>query len=51
MATTGRAHTCGNLAGACHSPFSDEGCTALVKLWQMHPQDQVQSAIRTPSQH
>lgn len=28
-----------NPAGSRHAPFSEEGCTLLVKLWQMHPQD------------
>jgi anti-sigma factor ChrR (cupin superfamily) len=29
-----------NPAGSSHSPFSEEGCTLLVKLRQMHPADQ-----------
>ncbi len=28
-----------NPAGSAHSPFSEEGCTILVKLQQMHPAD------------
>jgi anti-sigma factor ChrR (cupin superfamily) len=28
-------------------PFSKEGCTILVKLWQMHPDDQQRVAIAT----
>lgn len=30
-----------------HAPHSDKGCTILVKLWQMHPDDQKQIAINT----
>jgi anti-sigma factor ChrR (cupin superfamily) len=29
-----------NPAGSSHAPFSEEGCTLLVKLQQMHPADQ-----------
>lgn len=29
-----------NPAGSSHAPFSEQGCTLLVKLQQMHPQDQ-----------
>ncbi len=29
-----------NPVGSSHAPFSDEGCTILVKLQQMHPADQ-----------
>jgi len=36
-----------NPSGTGHAPHSEEGCTILVKLWQMHPQDQHQLAINT----
>jgi anti-sigma factor ChrR (cupin superfamily) len=36
-----------NPVGSTHTPFSKEGCTILVKLWQMHPDDQKQVAIAT----
>lgn len=36
-----------NPKGTGHAPHSDEGCTILVKLWQMHPDDQAQLAINT----
>jgi len=36
-----------NPKGTGHAPHSDEGCTILVKLWQMHPEDQQQIAINT----
>lgn len=36
-----------NPAGTSHTPFSEPGCTILVKLWQMHPADQEQRAIDT----
>ncbi|MEB3268837.1 MAG: cupin domain-containing protein [Leptolyngbya sp.] len=36
-----------NPVGSRHTPRSDEGCTILVKLWQMHPQDQERVAIAT----
>ena len=36
-----------NPAGSSHTPFSEPGCTILVKLWQMHPADQEQRAIDT----
>jgi anti-sigma factor ChrR (cupin superfamily) len=29
-----------NPGGSSHAPFSEEGCTLLVKLHQMHPADQ-----------
>ncbi|MFO7630004.1 MAG: cupin domain-containing protein [Prochlorococcaceae cyanobacterium] len=38
-----------NPIGSCHAPFSQEGCTILVKLQQMHPADQQQIVVRTPS--
>ena len=36
-----------NPRGTGHAPHSDEGCTILVKLWQMHPEDQQQLSINT----
>ena len=36
-----------NPKGTGHAPHSDEGCTILVKLWQMHPDDKKQLAINT----
>ena len=36
-----------NPAGSRHAPFSEEGCTLLVKLWQMHPADQGRVCIDT----
>lgn len=36
-----------NPAGSSHSPFSDQGCTLLVKLQQMHPADQQRQVIDT----
>lgn len=36
-----------NPPGTGHAPHSDKGCTILVKLWQMHPDDQQQIAINT----
>lgn len=36
-----------NPRGSGHAPHSDEGCTILVKLWQMHPEDKQQLAINT----
>ena len=36
-----------NPVGSTHTPFSKEGCTILVKLWQMHPDDQTRVAIAT----
>ena len=36
-----------NPVGSTHTPFSKEGCTILVKLWQMHPEDQQRVAIAT----
>lgn len=36
-----------NPVGSTHTPFSKEGCTILVKLWQMHPDDQKRVAIAT----
>jgi len=34
-----------NPAGSSHAPFSQEGCTLLVKLRQMHPRDQGRCVI------
>jgi len=36
-----------NPVGTSHTPHSNEGCTILVKLWQMRPDDQQQMAINT----
>jgi anti-sigma factor ChrR (cupin superfamily) len=36
-----------NPVGSIHTPFSQNGCTILVKLWQMHPKDQQRVAIDT----
>ncbi|PZO40566.1 MAG: cupin [Pseudanabaena frigida] len=36
-----------NPVGSTHTPFSKDGCTILVKLWQMHPDDQNRVAIAT----
>jgi anti-sigma factor ChrR (cupin superfamily) len=36
-----------NPAGSSHAPFSEKGCTILVKLQQMHPADQQRLVIDT----
>jgi len=36
-----------NPKGTGHAPHSDGGCTILVKLWQMHPDDTQQLSINT----
>ena len=36
-----------NPAGTSHAPCSAGGCVLLVKLWQMHPEDQNPVAIDT----
>jgi anti-sigma factor ChrR (cupin superfamily) len=36
-----------NPPGSAHAPFSDSGCTLLVKLQQMHPDDQQRVVIDT----
>jgi anti-sigma factor ChrR (cupin superfamily) len=36
-----------NPVGSTHTPFSQDGCTILVKLWQMHPDEQQRVAIDT----
>ncbi len=36
-----------NPVGSRHTPHSDRGCTILVKLWQMYPEDQTTVAIDT----
>ena len=36
-----------NPSGSGHAPFSDQGCTLLVKLMQMHPADQQRLVIDT----
>ncbi|MCP9941194.1 cupin domain-containing protein [Cyanobium sp. ATX 6E8] len=38
-----------NPAGSSHAPFSEQGCTLLVKLHQMHSADQQRLAIDTCS--
>lgn len=38
-----------NPVGSSHKPFSREGCTILVKLWQMAPEDQEFVRIDTAS--
>ena len=38
-----------NPAGSSHVPFSDGGCTLLVKLQQMHPADHQRLVIDTSS--
>lgn len=37
-----------NPVGSKHTPSSQDGCTILVKLWQMHPEDQQQVTLVTP---
>ncbi|MBD2461899.1 cupin domain-containing protein [Oscillatoria sp. FACHB-1407] len=36
-----------NPVGSTHTPSSQDGCTILVKLWQMHPDDQQRVAVDT----
>jgi anti-sigma factor ChrR (cupin superfamily) len=36
-----------NPVGSSHRPSSQGGCTILVKLWQMHPEDQNRVVIQT----
>jgi anti-sigma factor ChrR (cupin superfamily) len=36
-----------NPPGSVHAPFSESGCTLLVKLQQMHPEDQQRVVIDT----
>jgi len=36
-----------NPVGSTHTPSSREGCTILVKLWQMHPDDQQRVVVDT----
>ncbi len=36
-----------NPAGSTHTPFSKDGGTILVKLWQMSPEDREQKVINT----
>jgi anti-sigma factor ChrR (cupin superfamily) len=36
-----------NPVGSSHKPFSATGCTILVKLWQMHPEDQQRVVVQT----
>lgn len=35
-----------NPVGSSHTPFSKEGGTILVKLWQMSPEDQSQTTVK-----
>lgn len=37
-----------NPVGSTHTPFSREGCTILVKLWQMDAADQQRVVVDTP---
>ena len=37
-----------NPVSSSHTPYSESGCTILVKLWQMDPQDQQRVEIATP---
>ena len=43
----GAGHYVRNPPGSSHKPFSKEGCTIFVKLWQMEPDDQ--TFVRTDS--
>lgn len=36
-----------NPVGSRHEPFSRDGCTIFVKLWQMHPDDQAYVRVDT----
>jgi len=36
-----------NPVGSSHTPFSKDGTTILVKLWQMHPADQQRVVVNT----
>lgn len=36
-----------NPVGSTHTPSSKDGCTILVKLWQMHPHDQQRVVVDT----
>ncbi|MDX2213988.1 MAG: cupin domain-containing protein [Oculatellaceae cyanobacterium bins.114] len=36
-----------NPVGSTHTPSSRDGCTILVKLWQMHPDDQQRVVVNT----
>ena len=36
-----------NPVGSTHTPSSKDGCTIMVKLWQMSPQDRERRAIAT----
>lgn len=36
-----------NPVGSTHTPSSPDGCTILVKLWQMHPDDQQRVVVDT----
>jgi anti-sigma factor ChrR (cupin superfamily) len=36
-----------NPVGSTHMPSSADGCTILVKLWQMHPDDQQRVVVDT----
>ena len=36
-----------NGVGTAHSPFTREGCTILVRLWWMHPDETAVSVVDT----
>ncbi|AFY39344.1 anti-ECFsigma factor, ChrR [[Leptolyngbya] sp. PCC 7376] len=40
-----------NPVDSSHAPFSKDGCTIFVKLWQMSPEDDQQKAINTNTEH
>ena len=40
-----------NPVGSRHTPYSDRGCTILVKLWQMDPNDQEAVTVDTTNQN
>lgn len=40
-----------NPVGSSHTPYSKDGATILVKLWQMQPDDQTQVVINTADAH
>lgn len=37
--------------GTSHAPYTKEGCTLFVKLWQFSPDDTLRTVIDTRSQH
>ncbi len=40
-----------NPVGSSHTPYSKDGATILVKLWQMDPNDQTQVTLDTTQAH